>query len=127
MSFYKIIGLTVLGLVMLLIFRRTKEEYALFVSLFLGVGFTVCALDILRPVVDYLRSFGDIDGQRMLFTVMFKTCGVALITSFAGELCRDASENALAMKVELCGKCTILSLAFPLFKDVLEQIFQILG
>lgn len=127
MSFYKIIGFAVTGLILILILRRMKEEYASFLSLVVCMGLTVCAVGILSPVVAYLRTLGDATDAGTLFTLMFKSCGIAVITSVAADICRDSGESALSGKVELCGKCTILALCLPLLRSVLEEISAVLG
>lgn len=127
MSFYKIIGFAVIGLVFMLVLRRMKEEYAVFLSLFVCTGLTVCAMGILSPAVNYLRSLGENTGIGPLFTIMFKSAGIAVITCIAADVCRDSGESALGGKVELCGKCTILALCLPLVRAVFEETLAILG
>lgn len=127
MSFYKIIGFAVTGLILITVLKRMKEEYASLVSLLLCVGLTVCAVGILAPVIDYLKTLGENTSAGNLFTLLFKACGIAVLTSLAADICRDSGESALGAKVELCGKCTILALSLPLLRSVFEQTFRILG
>ena len=126
MSLYRIFGFAVLGLVLILVLRRMKEEYASFVSLFLCLGFTVCAMGILTPVIEYLRTF-DTNADSGLFTLLFKASGIALVTTLAADVCRDCGETALASKTELCGKSVILALCLPLLKDVFGQTLALLN
>ena len=126
MSLYKIFGFAVLGLVLTVVLRRLKDEYAAFVSLLLCLGFTVCAVGILKPTVDVLRAYcGNADNAE-LFMLIFKACGIAFITTLAADLCRDCGETALAGKTELCGKSVILALCLPLLKRVFEQVLALL-
>lgn len=125
MSLYKIFGYAVLGLMLILVLRRMKEEYAPLVSLLLGIGFTVCAMGILAPTVEYLRTLTG-NANEELFTLLFKSAGIAVITTLAADLCRDCGETALAGKTELCGKSVILALCLPLLKSVFTQTLSLI-
>lgn len=125
MSLYKIFGYAVLGLMLILVLRRLKEEYAPLVSLLLGIGFTVCAMGILAPTVEYLRALTG-NANEELFTLLFKSAGIAVITTLAADLCRDCGETALAGKTELCGKSVILALCLPLLKSVFTQTLSLI-
>jgi len=125
MSLYKIFGYAVLGLMLILVLRRLKEEYAPLVSLLLGIGFTVCAMGILAPTVEYLRTLTG-NANEELFTLLFKSAGIAVITTLAADLCRDCGETALAGKTELCGKSVILALCLPLLKSVFTKTLSLI-
>ena len=78
---------------LILVLRRLKEEYAPLVSLLLGIGFTVCAMGILAPTVEYLRTLTGNTDESELFTLLFKSAGIAVITTLAADLCRDCGER----------------------------------
>ena len=126
MSLYKIFGYAVLGLMLILVLRRMKEEYAPLVSLLLGSCFTVCAMGILAPTVEYLRTLTGNTDESELFTLLFKSAGIAVITTLTADLCRDCGETALAGKTELCGKSVILALCLPLLKSVFTQTLSLI-
>jgi len=126
MSFYKIIGFSVTGLIIILVMRRMKDEYAYFISLLLGTSLMVCAVGILAPVIEYLRDISDRAGNASYLSILFKTAGIALITTLASDMCRDCGETSLSSKVEMCGKSTILLLSLPLLKSVFEGAFDML-
>ena len=54
-----------------------------------------------------------------------KTMGIAYVTQFAAELCRDSGQSSIASKIELGGKVIIVTLSMPLlynFLGVVEKI-----
>ena len=63
--------------------------------------------------------------QSYLYTV-FKVLGVAYVSEFAAQMCRDAGQTALAAKVEMAAKVGVMVLAVPIMMSVLESIIQIL-
>lgn len=104
MSLYKIFGFAVLGLVLTVVLRRLKDEYAAFVSLFLCLGFTVCAIGILKPTVDVLRAYCGNADNADLFTLIFKACGIAFITTLAADLAAIAAKRLLPEKRSCAAK-----------------------
>lgn len=126
MSLYKLFGFAILGLALILVFRRLKEEYASFLSLILCLGLTICAYEIVSPVIEYLRMLdAQLEGADV-FTLMFKSCGIAVLCTLAADICRDCGEAALGARVELCGKSVILVLCLPLLQKTFDRVFALL-
>ena len=127
MSYIKILGFAVISLTAVMLFRRMKEEYAVFISLFAGIALTITAISILSPVISEITNFCDSEHITPYVPVILKSAGVAIITTVGVDLCRDAGEQALGNKLELCGKALILSLSLPLVKTVLDNCLALLG
>ena len=52
--------------------------------------------------------------------------GIAYLTEFSAQLCKDAGYGAIAMKVELAGKLMILVTALPVFQSLADLILSLL-
>ena len=52
-------------------------------------------------------------------TLMMKALGLALLSGFCADICRDCGESTLATGVETVGNLAILSLCVPLFSELL--------
>lgn len=50
---------------------------------------------------------------------LFKALGIAIVSQFTAELCRDAGEPVLASRVEFLAKVEIILLSIPLLQRVL--------
>lgn len=127
MSYIKILGFAVISLTAVMLFRRMKEEYAVFISLFSGIALTLAAISILSPVISEITSFCNSKHITDYVPVILKSSGIAIITTVGTDLCRDAGEASLGNKLELCGKALILSLSLPLIKSVLDNCLALLG
>ena len=68
------------------------------------------------------RAGLDADGS----TILIRATGIALIAQFGAQLCRDAEESALAGRVELAGRVTLLGMTAPLLTGLLQKIEGIL-
>jgi len=125
MDIIKIIYLGLAGLIMLILTRRLSAEYALISSCILCLSITVLSVSILSPVLDYIRTLTQNETYGRLCTLMLKCAGICLLCTFACELCRDCGESALASKLELAGKCTLLAYCLPLLKQVFGYAIEI--
>ena len=56
-----------------------------------------------------------------------KALGIAYISEFAADTCRDFGQSALAAKAEFAGKCAIFILCVPPAISVLEAAFKVAG
>lgn len=59
-------------------------------------------------------------------SVLYKCIGIAYITQFASDCCKDAGENAISTKVEMFGKVMILSCTLPILFSVLDMINKVI-
>lgn len=81
---------------------------------------TGAALLMLSPVITWLGELCKGQGVSELATLMIKGLGVAMLTQFCADLCRQSGEAALAGSVELAGKAELLLLCLPMLHDLVE-------
>lgn len=94
-------------------------------------GGAIIFLKILPQLAEVIRVFTQLAdyaalNQGYLFTV-FKVLGIAYVSEFAAQICRDAGQNALGTKIEMAAKVGVMVLAVPIMMSVLESIIQILN
>ena len=128
MEIVAIIGLGVLGAVLAVLMKQYKPEYALAVSLLTGVVILAAAVKGMEPVLDQLDALLDATNvPREFIGVLIKSLGICFITQIACDTCRDAGQSAIASKLEIAGKLTILALSLPLFAQLLEVVRALLS
>jgi stage III sporulation protein AD len=119
MNLTGVIGAALIAAVFTALLRRESSEYAMVLRIAAGI---LIALEILQAVLPALRqissllSAAGVGGEYS--GILLRTLGVVFLTQFAADACRDAEERALANKVELAGRVSILVLALPLFARV---------
>ena len=130
MMHYNIVHLTaatISGLITIVVIRRIKEEYALFISLFICIFLMLASVRFIQPVFEYIRSLSSLSENTTYYiSLMIKCSSCAMLCSFASELCRDCGEISLGTKIELCGKCIIISLSLPLIKTVFDYVTKLI-
>lgn len=114
--------LTILaGLFLVLILRQFRPEYAFLVRLCI-MGTVLLAL--LAGAETLLKEIGSLNDEVRLdadyLLLMTKALGICFVTETAASICRDCSETALAVKVELIGKIAVVSLALPVLREIVK-------
>ena len=57
---------------------------------------------------------------------MTKALGLAMISGFSADICRDCGENTAASGIETVGNLCIVSLCIPLFSELIEYAVRLL-
>ncbi|MEG1537939.1 MAG: stage III sporulation protein AD, partial [Clostridiales bacterium] len=75
-------------------------------------------LKLLPALANLFSGFQDIaalSGVNSYYVgLMLKIIGVAYIAEFGAQLCRDAGQSALAMKIEFAAKIGVMLMALPI-------------
>jgi len=116
----KITFLAMSSLVIILLTKKFNSDCAFAVSCITGISITVFAIGILIPIFNYIRSLDASVKYGGFASLLIKSTGVCLLCTTACGICRDCKEETVAQRLELAGKCTLLSMALPLIKTVLE-------
>jgi len=125
-----IIQIGVLGIVsaiLILIIKANRPEIGLQISLAFGVIVMISLVGKIKSIIDLVDLYmtrTNING--VYIKTIIKIIGMAYITEFAAESCRDASQNAIAAKVELAGKILIMITAIPIITSVMSIILNML-
>ncbi|WP_283607588.1 SpoIIIAC/SpoIIIAD family protein [Faecalispora anaeroviscerum] len=128
MNVIGIAGLALVSAVIAVMLRRYNQEYAVVVSITAGV---IILVQILANIVPAIRQINSLLSAAQLPSeygiILFKTLGICFLAQFAADSCRDAGESALASKVELAGKLSIVILALPLFEKIASTALALIG
>lgn len=81
---------------------------------------TGAALLMLSPVITWVGELCEGQGVSELTGLMIKGLGVAMLTQFCADLCRQSGEASLANSVELAGKAELLLLCLPMLRDLID-------
>ena len=127
MEIVKIIGVGLVALIIIVILKQYRPEFAMYVSLSAGV--IICALIFtkLSGIIEILKNLSSKAAINSQFiALLIKITGIAILTEFAVSVCKDTGETAIANKVDLGGKVIIMSMSIPIMCSLLETIVQIL-
>ena len=110
-----------------LFLKKHTPELSLALALAAGCVVLSFALGWLEQLVSFLDELAQTAGlsPAVLYPVL-KVTGIALVSRWAAELCRDAGEGSLAVFVETAASALALLVCVPLLKSVLEAITGLL-
>ena len=127
MSIFQVLGCGFLVLVLWLVLQQYKSNAAVFVITAFGAVVFLNIAGGLQEVLQTLLTLSEQAGVNVIYlTTIFKMIGIAWLTEFFCQVCRDAGCSALAVKVEFAAKIAILMLIFPVLTAVLESVISIL-
>ena len=107
MEIIKIIGIGLIALIIIILLKQYKPEFAVYVSL-----------------LQSLANKASINTE--FLTLLIKITGIAFLSEFAVSICKDAGEAAIASKMEIGAKLIIISMSIPIISSLLEIILKIL-
>ena len=119
MSIFSLVGLCLVCAVAVFITRELKRDLVPLVVVTLGVIVFLACLPRISETVDFLKTLTDYAGEERVKTVL-RALGIAYLTSVAAELCRTCGEQSVVTYIETAGKISLLALAVPLFKELIE-------
>jgi len=123
----KIIGIGFIALIIGIILKQYKPEYALYVSIIAGILILFMVMEKLSGIINLLKSISNktyINNE--FLSILLKITGIAIITEFAASICADVGEKAIATKIEIGSKVIIIAMSIPIISNLLELIIEIL-
>ena len=121
MDYITICGLCVVCAVVSLTLKRYNPEVSLLVSIAAGVVIALQAITIAKPALGKITSLLTLTSlESNITSILFKSLGVCFLCQFASDSCEDAGEKALASKVQLIGKISVLVMSLPLVEQISE-------
>ena len=123
----KIIGIGLLTLVIIIILKQYKPEFAIYASIIAGILILVIAFEKMTGIIELLQTISNKTYiNKSFLTILIKITGIAFLTEFAVSICKDSGESAIASKIELGSKVIIISMSIPIISNLMELILNIL-
>jgi len=127
MEIIKVVAFAFMALFIVLIFKGRRDDLAIQVSIAAGILIFLFMINKLTIIMSFLQTLANKANIDVVYlNTVFKILGIAYLASFCSEICRDAGENSIAVKVEFAGKILILVLAIPILMAVMQSILKIM-
>lgn len=127
MEIIKIVGIGLIALVIILILRQYKPEYAIYVSLIAGILILTLSLGQLLGIINLLKDISSRASINTKFlSLLLKITGISFLTEFAVSISKDSGESAIANKIDLGGKVLIIVISIPIITALLEIVIKII-
>lgn len=127
MEIIKIIGIALIALIIIIMLKQYRPEYAIFISILTGVLILFLVMDRLTGIINLIESVQNkFSINTQFIALLIKITGIAFLSEFAVSICKDSGEAAIASKIELGSKIIIISMSIPIISSLLEIILKIL-
>ena len=127
MEIVNIVGLGIIGSMLIVVLKVEKPEISTLLSVLIGIAIFFIIAGKIAAVITLVNSYAKkIDIDIVYFSTLFKIIGIAYITEFGAQVCKDAGVGAIASKIELAGKVIIVALAVPIITSLLDLIVKIM-
>lgn len=127
MDIVKLIGIGLIALVIIIIVKQYKPEFAIYVSLAAGILILSMTFDTITQIIDLIESYSQkVSISNKFVVVLLKITGIAILAEFATSICKDAGETAIATKIDIGSKVLIIAASIPIISSLLEVILKVL-
>ncbi|MBE6728072.1 MAG: stage III sporulation protein AD [Ruminococcaceae bacterium] len=120
MDIVKISALCIIAALLVVFLKQYKGEYGFLAALAAAVIIITFLFSQLVPILNEIYALAQKGNAVNYYKIALKALGIAYITAFAANSCRDFGQSALAAKAELAGRLALCALSLPLLSGVLE-------
>ena len=125
-NLFTLCGIAVISVIIIIILKRLKSDFALPLALFLGIILLRQAFLILQEKEAVFKTIFEGNSFSQYGNVIIKAFGISIIIELLSDFCKEAGEKSIATKIELLGKIEIIVLSLPLVEKVLEIVRKII-
>lgn len=127
MEIVKIIGIGLTALIVIIILRQYKPEFAIYVSVLAGIFILILSISQISGIINLLKDISNKANINSQFLgIILKITGIALLTEFGVSICQDSGENSIANKIDIGGKVMIITISLPIVSLLLETMLKVL-
>ena len=127
MEIIKIIGVGLTALIIIVILKQYKPEFAMYASIIAGAIIIFMVMDKITAIISLLTNLSNKSGINAEYLkILLKITGIAILTEFAVSVCKDSGESAIASKMDFGGKVIVISMSIPIISALLEIILKII-
>ena len=128
MDIVKIAMIGLAGVMLALMLRQQKSEYALYISLAAAVLILVFSAGRLAAVMETIQKIeAYIRIDSAMVKILFKMIGITYVAEFATGICRDAGFGALGNQIEMFARLSLMAVSVPVLLALLETVEGLFG
>jgi len=127
MEFIKIIGIGLITLIITIVLKEYKKEFAIYAILIGGAIILFISMDIIKSIIEFINTFSNSSNYNNQFiSLLIKITGISILTEYAVSICKDTGESAIANKIDLGGKLIVITMSIPVIATTLESLTRLL-
>lgn len=126
--FWKATGAVLVAVVLGLALEKQGKDFSALLTMAVCGMVAGIAFLYLEPVLDFFWELEELaDLREDMLGILLKAVGIGLVAELACVVCTDSGNGSLGKQMQLLGSAVILYLSLPVFRSLLQLIWQILG
>lgn len=127
MGIIPIIGIGLIGTLIAVILKEYKPEFKIYISIICGIIIFFLVASNLKSFIDLITNLSNrLNMSNEFLLILLKITGISILTEFAISICKDSGESAIASKIDLGGKITIIGVSIPIISALLETLLNLI-
>ena len=127
MDIVKVVGIGFVTLIISIVLKEVKKEYAIYAVLIGGILLLTASFGTIREIVNFLSKISEKTSYNSEFIgLLLKITGISILVEYTVSICKDSGESAIANKVDFAGKVIIISLSIPIINLTLTTLLSLL-
>ena len=127
MDILKIIGIGFITLILTIVLKEYKREYAIYPILIGGAIIILFSMDTISSIISFINEISNkSEYNNKIISLLLKITGISILTEYAVSICKDAGESSIANKIDFGGKIIVISLSIPVISTTLETLTKLL-
>lgn len=127
MEIGQIVVVGLISVILGLMLNKQNPEWSMYIRIAAGIIIFFIIIERLGVVLNVVKRMSEkIDIDMIYIEIVFKVLGIAYISEFGAQLCKDAGESSIASKIEFAGKVMIITVSAPVMLALMDIITRII-
>lgn len=123
----QLIGISLISATLYGVIKKYSPEYSVLAEIGSVLLVLVLSYPYIKTIIDFYYEYTESGGiSNNYVKAVIKTIGVAILTQFASDICKDSGQNALSDKIEFAGKLIMAVLAIPMAQALIEVAVNVI-
>ncbi len=95
MEIVKIIGIGLIAVIIIILLKQYRPEFAIYISLLTGVLILCLVMDKLTGIIQIIQSISNKSNiNNQFIAILIKMTGIAFLSEFAVSMCKDSRRGS---------------------------------
>lgn len=124
----QLMGIAMISASLFVVIKKYSPEYTVLAEVGAVVLILFFVYPYIKDIIDFYyeyAEYGNVDNDYI--KAVLKTIGVAVLTQFSSDICKDSGQTALSGKIEFAGKLLIAVISLPMAKALIEVAISVIN
>lgn len=99
MEIVKIVGIGLIAVIIIILLKQYRPEFAIYISLLTGVLILCLVMDKLTGIIELIQSISNKSNiNNQFIAILIKMTGIAFLSEFAVSMCKDSRRGSNSMQ-----------------------------